>query len=248
MIVSVMAEVEAFAESRARFETILTLLESDEAAELSHGELEERLATEGQALLRQLLQDHLDRRAEREPRLSQVVDTEGVPRGSVENAHERPLATIFGEVDVARLAYRRRGYTNLYPADAALNLPVEKHSHGLRKLAAIEASRGSFDGGVEAIRLATGQKLGKRQVEELTARAAVDFDAFYAHKRRDPAGPDDVLVLSCDGKGIVMRPEALREATREAAARASPKLTTRLSKGELCANEHNSPYAQSALM
>jgi hypothetical protein len=33
---------------------------------------------------------------------------------------------------------------NLYPADAALNLPVEKHSHGVRRLAAIEAARGSF--------------------------------------------------------------------------------------------------------
>ena len=52
---------------------------------------------------------------------------------------------MFGEVTVTRLAYRRRGHCNLYPADAALNLPVEKHSHVLRKLAAIEASRGSFD-------------------------------------------------------------------------------------------------------
>jgi len=39
-----------------------------------------------------------------------------------------------------------------------------------------------------------------------------------------------VLVLSADGKGIVMRPEALRPAT--AAKAASAKLTTRLSRGE----------------
>ncbi len=41
-----------------------------------------------------------------------------------------------------------------------------------------------------------------------------------------------MLVLCCDGKGIVMRAEALREATARAAKRASPKLKTRLSKGE----------------
>jgi len=41
-----------------------------------------------------------------------------------------------------------------------------------------------------------------------------------------------VLVVSCDGKGIVMRPEALREATKKAAEEAEPKLETRLSKGE----------------
>ena len=41
-----------------------------------------------------------------------------------------------------------------------------------------------------------------------------------------------MLVLSCDGKGIVMRPDALRPATAAQAAGSSPKLKTRLSKGE----------------
>ena len=39
-----------------------------------------------------------------------------------------------------------------------------------------------------------------------------------------------MLVISADGKGIVMRPDALRPATAKAAA--SRKITTRLSKGE----------------
>jgi hypothetical protein len=112
-----------------------------------------------------------------------------------------------------------------------LNLPVERHSHGLRRLAAIEASRGSYDDTVEAIGPTSGQRLGKRQVEGLTARAAADFDAFYA-TRQPPAGVGgDVLVLSCDGKGILMRPDALRPATAAAAAKATGKLATR-PKGE----------------
>ena len=41
-----------------------------------------------------------------------------------------------------------------------------------------------------------------------------------------------LLVLSCDAKGVVMRPEALREQTRTQAQSASGKLKTRLSKGE----------------
>jgi hypothetical protein len=40
------------------------------------------------------------------------------------------------------------------------------------------------------------------------------------------------VVLSCDGKGIVMHPNALRPATAAAAAGASQKLPTRLSRGE----------------
>jgi len=41
-----------------------------------------------------------------------------------------------------------------------------------------------------------------------------------------------VLVLSCDGKGVVMRPEAVRAATQKQAQSSSTKLSTRLSKGE----------------
>ncbi len=56
------------------------------------------------------------------------------------------------------MAYRALGAENLYPADAALNLPEEKHSHGLRKLAAIEAARSSFDKADGAIRHAAGRQ------------------------------------------------------------------------------------------
>jgi hypothetical protein len=132
------------------------------------------------SMVRQLYQDHLDLREAREERLGGVVDAEGTGRGSVEAGHVRPLQTIFGDVGVTRLAYRRRGEDNLYPADGALNLPTELHSHGLRELSAIESSRGSFEEATEAIRRATGIHSGKRQVEQLAARSAVDFDAFYA--------------------------------------------------------------------
>lgn len=176
--------------------------------------------------------DHLDLRAQREQRLPGVIDAEQVVRDNVETGHTRTLSTVFGEVRVTRLAYRRRGHANLCPADAALNLPVEKHSHGLRQLAAVEAARGSFDDTAEAIERATGVRLGKRQAEELAGRAAVDFDDFYAQRRPQPGAGRDVLIPSADGKGIVMRPEALRPATVKAAASSTTKLTTRLSKGE----------------
>ena len=43
---------------------------------------------------------------------------------------------------------------------------------------------------------------------------------------------DVLVVISVDGKGIVMRPEALREATRKAAARKKSLFRTRLASGE----------------
>ncbi|HEY5986122.1 MAG TPA: ISKra4 family transposase, partial [Streptosporangiaceae bacterium] len=106
------------------------------------------------------------------------------------DGHDRGLATVFGEVTVARIAYRARGRANLYPADAALNLPAEKHSHGLCRLAAVEAARGSFADAAAAVERATGVRVGKRQVEDLAARAAADIDDFYAaHARGRPGSP-----------------------------------------------------------
>src|SRR6266540_848789 len=122
-----------FASSYSRFDGLVAWLAGGQAAGMTHAELEERLHTEGLGLLRQLLQDSLDLRAVREERLAEVVDADGYRRGVAEDRHERGLATRFGQVNVTRIAYRARGRANLHPADAALNLPVEKHSHGLRK-------------------------------------------------------------------------------------------------------------------
>ena len=178
--------------------------------------------------MRCLLDDHLALRALREPRREQVTGDEGVVRSRVEKGHERALETVFGTVTVERLAYRAPGVGNLHPADAGLNLPVERHSHGLRKLCALESPRGSFDGAIDAIERQTGVRLAKRQVEELAGLAAMDFEDFYELRRPARSKPGDLLVLSADGKGIVMRPDALR--TRAPARpRAGPAPKPRLS-------------------
>lgn len=189
-------------------------------------------AGQGRELLRQLLQDHLDLRAVREQRQQRVVDAEQVAHTRAEPGHQRGLATVFGQVTVSRMGYRAPGARNLYPADAVLNLPAGLHSLGLRRLAAVESVRGSFQAAGEAIWRASGTRIGKRQVEALAQAAAVDIEAFYAARRPKPAEPDRLLVLSFDGKGIVMIPSAPREATARAAARSRRKLSTRLSAGE----------------
>ena len=79
---------------------------------------------------------------------------------------------------------------------------------------------------------APGVGCAKRQVEALAVRSTVDFEAFYESTPRTEVDDSDILVLSADGKGIVMRPDALRPQTAKAAGRASTKLKTRLSKGE----------------
>jgi hypothetical protein len=223
---------EAFGRSRACFEELITTLASPEGGRLTHAQMEEQLTALSRELVRTLHQDSLDLRTVRERRRGRVTGSDQVARGIVEHGHDRGLATVFGEVTLTRMAYRRRGVPNLYPADAVLNLPVVRHSHGLARLAAIEAPRGSFGQATAAITRATGARIGKRQLEQLAVAAAADVDAFYAAHRPAPAASDVLLVMSYDGKGIVMRPEALREATARAAAATGRKLATRLSPGE----------------
>ena len=182
--------------------------------------------------MRLLLQEHFDLRAIREERLGGVADADGVARGAVEPGHERLLATVVGVVSVGRLAYRHRGGPNLYPADAILNLPEELYSHGLRELAAVEASRGSYKEAKDGVYRATGVAVAQRQVEDLAKASAVDFEAFYEATPRPKAEEGAVVVISADAKGVVMRPEGLRPATAEAAKKAGQKLKTRLSPGE----------------
>jgi hypothetical protein len=223
---------EAFGRSRECFGELITVLADPEGGRLTHAQMENQLTLLSRELVRVLHQDSLDLRAAREKRREPVTGSGGAARGIVEPGHDRGLATVFGQVTVNRMAYRRCGGVNMYPADAVLNLPEDRYSHGLAGLAAIEAPRESFEQAAAAITRATGVRIGKRQVEQLAVAAAADVNAFYAAHRPAPAASDVLLVMQYDGKGIVMRPEALREATAKAAAGARRKLATRLSPGE----------------
>jgi hypothetical protein len=230
---------DAFAGSHAAFAALTATLASAEAGSWTHDQLEDRLETDGRELLRRLFQEHLDLRALREQhaiaqgRVRPVTDADGTCHRKVEQGHVRHLTTVFGTVRVTRSAWRASGARNLYPADAALNLPAGLHSHTLRRRAAIEAVRGSFGAAQQALTQACGKVAGKRQVEQLTVAAASDIDAFYQAATPLPSSDDTLLVLSVDGKGVVMRPEALRAHTRKAAqAKGANRYRTRLASGE----------------
>src|ERR1035437_5684718 len=222
----------AFAESGKCFGELEDWLVSEEAAGLQHADLEEQLDVRGRELLRRLFQDRLDVSAAAEERRHDVAGEDGVVRTRAERGRARPLMTRFGQVSVARIAYRSPGRPNVHPADAALNLPEEKHSHGLRRLTAVEAARGSMEDARAAVTRATGVRIGKRQLEDMARRAAAHVEAFYLQRVMEPAPEGWPLILTFDGKGIVMLPWALRPATARAAASAEGRLATRLSPGE----------------
>jgi len=223
-----------FDRSRVVFEQVVAGLGGAELGGVTHGELEDRLAVSCRELVRMLLQDHLDLRAVREQKVAGgVAGPDGERRPRAETGCRRSLVSVFGVVQVSRIAYRSPGLSNVYPADDVLNLPAgSSFSHGVGRLAVLEGVRGSFAGASEAIERATGVKVGTRQIRELILRAGVDVDPFYETRRLPAAQVSDVLVLTLDGKGVVMRPGSLRKATAAAAAKTTPRLASRLSPGE----------------
>ncbi|MFJ8929945.1 ISKra4 family transposase [Streptomyces sp. NPDC102364] len=226
--------------SRSAFERLISTLADGPAADMSHDELEEHVEQSGRELLRQLMQDYLDLRAGREEEAVRanathmvVIGPEGQRRTWRETGHRCWLTCVFGPVRVNRIAYRGRGVANVHPADETLSLPAGRHSRGLARLAVLEAVRGSFDQAAAAIERRCGKVLGKRRLKELVVASAIDVANYYTVKIPIPCTREMPLVIQVDGKGVVMRPEALREATRRAAAKtAAAGRRGRLAPGE----------------
>ena len=208
---------------------IIAFLRSREGRELSHTELEATLNERCRELMRVLFQAQVDSRGPG-PAAGPVRGADGVER-TAQRRHERGLSTVFGAVRVTRLGYGAAGVDSLHPLDAQLNLPAGEYSLGVRRRAAEQAAQVSFEATVEALAQQTGKTMGKRQIEDLVQRAAVDFDAYYAQQAAAPAS-SSILALSADGKGVVMLPRDLREPTRRAAQGKANKLAKRLAKGE----------------
>ncbi|MGA5135500.1 ISKra4 family transposase [Streptomyces olivoreticuli] len=226
--------IDPFAAATGAFECLQGTLAGPESAALPHQDLEDLIEVRGRELLRLLLQAHLDLRERREREQDEQAGrgADGKIRPHREPWHSRRLACVFGTVTVTRTAWRGRSMTSVRPLDADLSLPAGLHSHGLRRLAVREAVRGSYDQAKESVEGRCGKVLGKRQAERLVAGAARDIDSFYRRRVPLPATASTTLVLQVDGKGIPMRPEALRPATLKAHLNTPRAMRTRLAPGE----------------
>ena len=225
--------IELFAVADRRFESLKARLTAAETSSLTHSAVESLIEVEGREILRALYQSHLDLRG-----MSEVteppVGADGAARTRRRPGSSRPLTSLLGPVTDTRTQHERPGVRSLHPTDAALNLPLEKYSLPLRRRVAETAARMSFDATVETIKRTTGASVPNRQAEQLVQRAAQDFEGYYEQTEvaAPPEETGELLVLSFDGKGVVMRRDGLRPATRKAAENTPRKLQTRLTKGE----------------
>lgn len=221
-----------FSFAREQFEDLIMKLRSTAAQSMEHGDIEFLLEKEGREILRLLFQAHLNVRSDNEERHESIQGKDLIDRRHCRSNCQRHLTTLFGEVVVCRLGYSGVGLSSIFPEDAKLNLPRDKYSHGLRKRVAEASAKGAFGEACSNIDNQTGGHVPKRQLEEISREVAQDFDAFYAERNETQVNKGEILVLSCDARGIIMRHEDLRPQTQKAAEKESHKLQTRLSRGE----------------
>ena len=208
-----------FAPAGEKFAVLVRHMQSPEALRMTHGELEADVVARTRDIARDVVQGHLNLRAAAE-RPVRVVGAEGVERPERRRSFRR-LRLVVGEVEVPRLLYQAPGVRGLSPQDAALSLPKDCFSMGVRRRVAEEVCWGSFDHAVERLASTTGASIAKRQVEQLARASAVDFEAFYSARTAEPEGDEQLLVLTFDGAGLIMRTEALRAETRREAEKAA---------------------------
>lgn len=226
-------EFSFFSDAQAQFDQIINQLSSKDYEDNEHGEMEKHLNQEGQALLRLLLQGWLNRKAANETPKKGLINLAGEVLNHVRTGTTRLLTSLFGDVTVTRKGYNQRGRSRVFPLDESLNLPLDQYSDGMRNRLSKEALNVSFDNAIEMINDTTGGSIPKKQSLNLVRDVAQDFESFYEEKRFiDPEESADLLILTFDGKGIVMRPDGLREGTKKAAKK-KHKLNSRLSAGEV---------------
>lgn len=220
-----------YAPARDHLEMVIDQLSSRTARRMTHSEAENLIQEEGWEVLRLLLQGYIDTHGLGETD-GQVQDADGMVRTHRPKAG-RNLMSQFGLVRLQeRQGYGARGESALYPLDGKLNLPKGGFSFGVRKRVATEASKVSFDETVESVNSTTGAHVAKRQAEQLVVLAAEDFEEFYDQRAAPTESPGEILVLTFDQKGVVMRPEGLRDATRKAAEKRVRTYESRLTPGQ----------------
>jgi hypothetical protein len=206
--------------------------------------MEQAAVTGGRELTRLALQHALDAQAAAEVRLPSVTGADGQARGRAEPGHIRTITTVAGEVAVSRIAYRSgvKGAGSLFPRDAVLNLPGLSYSWELQKLVMMAGRENSYEQALAFVRAATGVKISKRQAEQIAAAAAADAEEFTRSRDKlvqaqaqaqeqeqvqvqvqvqeqvqvqvQVQEPPVPLVISADGKGVAVRPQARRSSAR----------------------------------
>jgi hypothetical protein len=195
---------EALLHARHLFSSLETWLSSTPTLELALHLVERQQECKGRELQRMLLQAHVQHRGTGDVGpILRVIQATASGFYTRHRLQRRTLKTIFGPIDIDRMAYSRDGASSIHPLDEAMQLPARSFSYELQKRLVKAAVQGPFRESTERTHEFSGLTVPKRSLEQIVQEAAQDFDAFYAQRPPEPSQPAaSILVVAVDCKGI----------------------------------------------
>lgn len=118
---------------------------------------------------------------------------------------ERTYYSIFGKLKVKRYLYKV-GAESFGALDIRLNLPKRRYSYYLMERVNLLNVQGAYEQAVEVLKKFFDLKLSVSAAETLSKESAGYYEAYYEHEQKldKPARPEELRVVSFDGKGVPM--------------------------------------------
>lgn len=200
-------------EAEQTFAELVSWMRSKAARALPLHDLERLEEARIREVARQLLQEHIKARGQ--GAVGHALKRADGQRLTEHRLRKRRYVSIFGPVQIHRLAYGAEGTPAIVPLDTQLNLPQRSYSYELQKRVTRQGALGPFAAARETVAEWSGVEVPKRRVEVLAVDAAQDVEAFYAHQTPPPDLPTGpILVCAADGKGVPIRKEQPKDGRR----------------------------------
>lgn len=126
--------------------------------------------------------------------------------------HVRPYLTVFGEYSLPRFVYGSREGQKIehVPLDARLQLPAQKFSYLLQDWDQALATEQPFGKVNSSLSRILGFKQSVNSLEQTGRALSEAVQPFWDGLQPPPAGEEGkLMVVTADGKGVVMRPSEL---------------------------------------
>ena len=175
-------------------------------------EIERRVMPELMQLGREFLLGHIESQGNGDVGPCVTHDERTLHRSK--ELHARRYLSIFGELQIPRYVYAvREGQKAEYvPLDARLGLPAGENSYVLEEWQQRLCVKDAFGQSVEDLKAILGQGVSVRTAEDMNRHMADYAEAYRVAQPLPPAEEEgELLVVTGDGKGVVMRRPLVEE-------------------------------------
>ena len=192
--------------AQAQFQQMCEFVEQAVARGLRADQVERGLFPRAMTLCLHLLQSFVE--AHGDGNQGETLERDGRTLQRLPKPHDKRYLSIFGELIVPRWVYgTREGQAILWsPLDAAVGFPAGDNSYVLEDWLQRLCIHDAFGESVESFRAWLGTTVSVRTAEDMNRDMGAYVEDFRLRQGIPPADEEqELLVMTADGKGVVMR-------------------------------------------